>query len=258
MGKVMWAGKATVFMMGLALMLALIFGMASTALGANNDPFILGVLNNTATAITKLTGNVSGGPALQVVNNKTEPGSRGLQVTVAANKPPIVVNASAGKAPNLNADKLDGKDSTGFVEARRENNGNFFDSKGIVAHSEGLIHYNPNSVFEEVVTHAPEGPPVDVLLSCSSETSNGTLRIVNKTTERGDLQEVWVDDGSANPTYEILSQNNSIDKSVVPGSDHFTIKVASIFSGNRMATIDLFTKHGTTGCSGMAHVIYTF
>lgn len=40
--KLMWAGKATVFMMGLALMLALIFGMASAAFGANGGNFILG------------------------------------------------------------------------------------------------------------------------------------------------------------------------------------------------------------------------
>jgi hypothetical protein len=115
--KVVWVGRATVFFVGLAVILAVVFGMASAAFGANGGNFILGSLNNTATAITKLTGNVSGGPSLQVVNNKTDAGSRGLQVNVAENKPPILVNATAGKATNLNVDKLDGQNSTDFQQA---------------------------------------------------------------------------------------------------------------------------------------------
>jgi hypothetical protein len=42
-----------------------------------------------------------------------------LQINVADNKPPIQVNATAGKATNLNADKLDGKDSTEFAAYKR-------------------------------------------------------------------------------------------------------------------------------------------
>jgi hypothetical protein len=52
-----------------------------------------------------------------VVNTRTEPGSRGLQVSVAQNRPPIQVNATAGKATNLNADKLDGKSEADFYAA---------------------------------------------------------------------------------------------------------------------------------------------
>jgi hypothetical protein len=116
LSKVMWERRATVFMMGLVLMVGLLFGMASAAFGDNGDNFILGSLKNTATAITKLTGNVSGGPALQVVNN-TNAGSRGLQLNVAASKPPIQVNPTAGKATNLNADTVDGQDPSDFFPA---------------------------------------------------------------------------------------------------------------------------------------------
>jgi hypothetical protein len=111
--KLMWAGKATVFMMGLALMLALAFGMASTAFGANGGNFILGSLNNSATAITKLTGNVNG-PAMQVVNNNADLNDTALSLLVDKGEEPIRVN-SAGKVTNLNADKVDGKDSTMFA-----------------------------------------------------------------------------------------------------------------------------------------------
>jgi hypothetical protein len=109
--KVMRVGRATVFLMGSALIVALVFGMASTAFGANGGNFILGSLNNTATAITKLTGTVGGGPALQVSNPSTNTGSTALDLQVATGKAPMKVNSST-KVTNLNADKLDGQDSS--------------------------------------------------------------------------------------------------------------------------------------------------
>jgi hypothetical protein len=63
-GKVMWVGRATVFLVGLAVILALVLGVASVALGANGGNFILGQ-NNTASLLTKLTGQVPGGAAFR-------------------------------------------------------------------------------------------------------------------------------------------------------------------------------------------------
>ena len=89
--------------------------------------------------------------------------------------------------------------------------------------------------------------------------SAGTLRIINNTTEFGDSQRVWVDDGSANPSFNTLGQNQSIDKTVSFSGDHFTIQVASVFNTNRMATMELFTEQfGPSVCEADAHVIYTF
>jgi hypothetical protein len=112
--KVAWVGRTASMVFGLALVLALLFGVASMAFADNGQPFLLGRLTNTATAITKLTGNVTGGPALQVANPNTATGSKGLQVNVTEGKTPIQVNPTAGKATNLNADKLDGKDFGAF------------------------------------------------------------------------------------------------------------------------------------------------
>jgi hypothetical protein len=111
LGKVMWLGRATVFLVGLAVILALVVGVASTAFGANGGNFILGSLNNTATAITKLTGTVGGGPALQVSNPSTSTGSTALDLQVATGKAPMKVNRTT-KVTNLNSDLLDGKDSS--------------------------------------------------------------------------------------------------------------------------------------------------
>src|SRR4051812_45827515 len=79
---------------------------AGTGVGA---AFNLGV-NNTVNVITRLTSTVSTA-AMSIQNKGTGPG---LQITVAAGKAPITVSAGAGKATNLNADMLDGKDSMGF------------------------------------------------------------------------------------------------------------------------------------------------
>lgn len=104
--KVMWVGRATVFTVGLAVIVGVVLGVATTALGANGDRFILG-RNNAATAITRLTANVNG-PAMQLVNT-ANPGNNdtALTLSVQPGESPLKVN-SATKVPSLNADKLDG------------------------------------------------------------------------------------------------------------------------------------------------------
>lgn len=94
----MWVGRATVFLVGLAVILALLFGVASTALGANGKPFLLGK-RNVASAVSTLV--------------KQEPGPA-LRLQVGSG-PPLAVNSGA-RIANFNADKLDGQDSTGFLQ----------------------------------------------------------------------------------------------------------------------------------------------
>jgi hypothetical protein len=95
--KVMWVGRATVFFVGLTVILALLFGVVSTAFAGNGDPFKLG-RKNTASKVSKLVKS-GVGPALQL-----EVGSG----------PPLGVNSSE-KVTSLNSDLLDGKDSAAFV-----------------------------------------------------------------------------------------------------------------------------------------------
>ena len=154
-------------------------------------------------------------------------------------------------------DRLDGKNSTGFVEARGDVNDKAANLYGILEHSEGASFLN--SGFHMVVAHAPEGPPVDVLLSCPIQTGAGTLRVANDAQEFGDSQLVWVDDGYANPSFDTLGQNQTVDKSVSPNGDHFSIQLANVFGAKRMATIEVFTeKFGPAVCEAETHAIYTF
>jgi hypothetical protein len=114
--KVMWVGKATVFVVGLAVVLALTVGVASTALAGTGvgARFDLGK-TNTVNQISKLVGSVAG-PSLQIDNNSAEAAATALDLQVEPGKAPITVNSDA-KVANLNADKLDGTDSTGFVQS---------------------------------------------------------------------------------------------------------------------------------------------
>ena len=113
LGKAMWVGRATIFLVGLAMILALVFGVATKALGATGSKFILGG-TNVAGTVSKLTADISG-PALQLVNGSTGAGATALDLSVAPGKPPLTVNAGAGTATNLSADELDGKDASSFA-----------------------------------------------------------------------------------------------------------------------------------------------
>src|SRR5215204_6121717 len=106
--KVAWVGRTASMVFGLALVLALMFGVASMALGATGGNFLLGKANS-AGAVTKLTSAVAG-PVLQLVNNGTSTAATALNLSVPSGKAPLKVNASAGTATNLNADKVDGSD----------------------------------------------------------------------------------------------------------------------------------------------------
>ena len=105
---------------GLALVMALLFGVASTALGANGGSFILGKATNAATKVTGLVGKVAAGEAL-VVKNPSGGSALGLSVGDPLADPaskavaPMKVDSQA-KVGNLNADKIDGKDSNEFVQ----------------------------------------------------------------------------------------------------------------------------------------------
>src|SRR5215211_1334045 len=120
-GKVMWVGRATIFMVGLAMVLALVFGVATTALGATGGKFILGRAN-VAGAVSNLTADISG-PAMQLVNNSAGALATALDLRVASGKPPLTVNADAGTATNLSADELDGNDASSFAGASHTHSG---------------------------------------------------------------------------------------------------------------------------------------
>ena len=94
--KVARVGRAASTVFGLALVLALILGVATAAFGDNGDFFKVGKAN-TASAVSKLIKQ-GAGPALDL---RVDSGT------------PLKVNSDT-KVDKLNADKLDGQDSNDF------------------------------------------------------------------------------------------------------------------------------------------------
>jgi hypothetical protein len=112
--KVMWVGRATVFVVGLAVILALVLGVATTAFGANGDALKLGQ-GNVATKITALGGALGvNGPMLKLVNKNAGTDDTALRLEVDPGEAPMSVNSST-RVDSLNADQLDGQDSSQFV-----------------------------------------------------------------------------------------------------------------------------------------------
>lgn len=114
-------GRTASMVFGLALVMALLFGAVSVGLAANGNPFILGKAANAATKATGLVGRMAAGEAL-VVKNPSGGSALGLSVGDPQAAPatktvaPMKVDSQA-VVGNLNADKIDGKDSTDFVQS---------------------------------------------------------------------------------------------------------------------------------------------
>jgi hypothetical protein len=112
--KVMWVGRATIFMVGLAVVLFLTLAIVAQAADAARVPSLKKGVVNTVKSMTTLVGTLTD-PILKLDNNGTGPA---LQLEAGANQPPLVVNADAGTATNLKAadsEKLDGKTSGDFA-----------------------------------------------------------------------------------------------------------------------------------------------
>ncbi|HEV2742130.1 MAG TPA: hypothetical protein VGV91_03140 [Rubrobacter sp.] len=113
--KMWWLGHGTATVMGLAVLLALTVGLASTALAGTGvgARFDLGKTNLVNQA-SKLVGSVAG-PSLTIDNNSTGTGATALRLEVEPGKPPMTVNSTV-EVQGLNVDSLDSKNSSDFLQ----------------------------------------------------------------------------------------------------------------------------------------------
>jgi len=105
--KVAWVGRTASMVLGLALVMALVLGVASVALAGTGvgDTFNLGQ-QNTVNKISSLIGSASSA-MLKIDNNGAGPA---LALQVEPGEQPMTVNSDRMVA-RLNADKLDGLDA---------------------------------------------------------------------------------------------------------------------------------------------------
>ena len=151
--KVVRAGRATVFLVALSVILAAVMGAASMAFAANGKPFILGK-GNVATKITTLIKK-GPGPALRLF--------------VRPGQPPLAVNSQV-RVNKLNADKVDGKDAGAFLgEDQKAADSNRLDGKDSTEFLSSGNFYQKNELrtggFNEFNSGSISCNPGDVLLS---------------------------------------------------------------------------------------------
>jgi len=114
------AGRATALALGVGVMLAFTVGLTSKALGANNQGFVLGVANNTATKVTGLVSEVAKAGQSALLVRNTGPGSAldlrvGSPTDTPASKTVAPLKVDSQKVvANLNADMVDGQQANSF------------------------------------------------------------------------------------------------------------------------------------------------
>lgn len=111
--KAMRVGRATVFAVGLAVILAAVFGVASEAVAAKKVPSLKRGVVNAVSTVTTLAGTLAD-PILRLDNNGEGPA---LDLQVEPDGAPLTANPEAGTATGLSADELDGKSSEEFLAA---------------------------------------------------------------------------------------------------------------------------------------------
>lgn len=106
----MWVGRATVFLVGLAVVL----GITSAALAGTGvgDTFNLGRIN-TVNRISRLVGSPDNA-MLRVSNNDAGTNATALDLQVEPGHAPMKVNSSS-QVSNLNADLVDRRSASSFV-----------------------------------------------------------------------------------------------------------------------------------------------
>jgi hypothetical protein len=138
--------------------------VAAGAAVATTKTFVLGT-SNTVDAATTATAGAAGLNAkmLQLTNNSTGSSATALGLTTPASRPPMIVSSGA-KVANLNADKLDGVDSGGFLpktaKAADADKLDGVDSKGFVrgpgrAYADAAAMSRPTDGNPRIYTASP-------------------------------------------------------------------------------------------------------
>jgi hypothetical protein len=166
--KAMWVGRATVFLIGLAVILALLFGAASTALGTNGKPFLLGKRNGATNVSTLIKRGV--GPA--------------LNLKVRDGQPPLAVDSSR-KVANLNADEVDGL-SANELRGQQGPPGpgaplSVEEKAGTVTTTSETYVTDPNDPGPTVQVDVPAGGWIEVFAQVDADDDDGAVGLFDVT-----------------------------------------------------------------------------
>jgi hypothetical protein len=253
--------RSRVRVASLAAVGLLVVSAAGAAAAVPGDPFRLGVANSISAATTlsgslaaRLVGitntsTLAGARALTVVSRSTsgtvlaqnQGTGPALQLSVAAGRPPLTVNSTAGKATNLNADKLDGQDSSAFLptsgKAADSDSLDGLDASAFVRGG-GYVRGDALALSPSSVGIVLDTSEFRILYGCpSSPEAGGSVMLVNMSDETVNY---FADDGSNPNTYGSLAAGDMYTRSVTYFlGDRFTFSV----QGSFIATIEVFFVH---------------
>jgi hypothetical protein len=212
-------------------MLALLIALGGAGYSATGGNFILGQ-KNTASKQTQLVAPLASA-AFHVINASTAANATGITIATAATRPPLKVT-SAVKVDNLNADRLDGIDSTGFVQGIADGQ---------------AIAMAPNTIdFLGPAT----GGLLRLRYTCPFGLGgNGILRIINASTG---LANIFVDSGLNNPDYFQLGSGGFIDYPAAPGGESFFIQAQGA-PGVQAAQVATVHRSSSNDCHAQAFMI---
>jgi hypothetical protein len=255
--KVAWVGRTASMVLGLALVLALVLGVATMALGATGGNFILGK-GNSAGATSKLTSAVAG-PTLNLINNGTAAAATALNLTVPSGKPPLRVNSST-KVDNFNADLLDSKHAADFLGANQKaadsDKLDGIDSTDFVQwNSTSFVHGN-GTAYQGAVDVPPgatsnlildiQDPQIGLQYACPNDvTTNGWVYVLNRTFQSPQTVRLFSDNGSTDPSYQSLDSGQVHSEAAAANGEHLTFRVQA--SGPKLVTIEVFSVHDPAG-----------
>lgn len=191
--KVMWVGRATIFLVGLSVILAVVFGVASAALAGNGDAWKLGQIN-VATNITKLGGEAGvNGPMLRLINNNTGTDDTALELQVQPGEAPLKVN-SATQVSLLNADLVDGRSAASFVANSTYRLGQGQERAGTALGDGSKVLSQSCLAGDRLLSGGPASVNVnsDVLDSFAADTTTWQARINDSAVSGGDAFTVVV------------------------------------------------------------------
>ena len=207
-----WIGSHLKFANVVSL-LALFVALGGTTYAATGGKFILGQ-SNTASSKSTLSAPI-GDKALTVTNKSTKPGAMALGLNVASGHPPFKVN-SPTKVANLNADSLDGQDSTAFGQVRE---------------------------FSHSIAAASAGPPPFDMLTFRGLTLSSESRIISGPLLECDLVATTADAGEIDNAWTFEVHNGDAFALARGGStpvDHFFVARAR---GNDSRSVGQFVFH---------------
>jgi hypothetical protein len=183
---VMWVGKAAVFLIGLAVLLAVALSVGSVALagtgvGAN---FNLGK-QNTVNRLSQLAGSTDSA-MLRIVNNDAGTNATALELRVEPAVAPMKVNSST-QVSNLNADLVDGRSASSFVANNTYRSGQGEERAGAVQ-SGGKVLTESCLSGDRLLSGGPASVNAasHILDSFASDTNTWQVRINDSAVTGGD------------------------------------------------------------------------